>query len=231
MPPFLNSFWRPGDNFYISVNGKKEYISYVGLARFEEEKKEKKNMDIFKVGDTVEAVHSSYIGYEKGRKYTVAKVYHSVPWIDIIDVHTGEKFEKCLLENFAKVEPPEETTKGKKILIMQDEGNPRKVIAKDLGTGEIGEAVCAPTDDFDFYTGAKLALSRLEKEALISWTGKVVCVESGGSGFTVGKVYSINDGFLVSNMENRATPQRFTDIEDLNSYFPVTKFIEFKGEA
>lgn len=53
------------------------------------------------------------------------------------------------------------STRPPKILITVDKADPRKVIAKDLDSGKTGVAKCNPTDEFDFYTGAKLAFSRL----------------------------------------------------------------------
>lgn len=43
------------------------------------------------------------------------------------------------------------------------ERNGRKITAKDE-CGNHASARCCPDDDFDFYTGAKLALERLEKQ-------------------------------------------------------------------
>ena len=40
----------------------------------------------------------------------------------------------------------------------------RKVIAEDKNTGKKGVAKCNPSDEFNFYTGAKLALERLAGE-------------------------------------------------------------------
>ena len=53
------------------------------------------------------------------------------------------------------------TFKAHKIVIMLDKDDDMKVIAKDLDSGKTGKAKCSPSDTFDFYTGAKLALSRL----------------------------------------------------------------------
>lgn len=48
-----------------------------------------------------------------------------------------------------------------KILIQIDKKDPRKVVAKDLGTGEIGVAKCNQEDEFDFHVGASIAFARL----------------------------------------------------------------------
>lgn len=68
-----------------------------------------------------------------------------------------------------------------KILIMVDEKDPNKVIARDLITKKTAEAKCNPKDEWDFAKGAKLALERLylekkEEEKPKYWSGKVVCI-------------------------------------------------------
>jgi len=99
-----------------------------------------------------------------------------------------------------------------KVLIMVDEKDPRKVVARNTVTGEKAEAKCAPDDTFDFNKGAKLAFDRLmekmegapqeKKEAKKEWRGKVVCVKAEGKTpagqlvsdyFTVGKVYEVRE--------------------------------------
>ena len=52
-------------------------------------------------------------------------------------------------------------TKEKPIMIYR---KGREVIAEDKDTGKTGAAKCNPSDEFDFYTGAKLALERLMGE-------------------------------------------------------------------
>lgn len=42
--------------------------------------------------------------------------------------------------------------------------NGQKVIALDKRNGNTAEAKCSPEDEFDFVTGAKLALERLEEK-------------------------------------------------------------------
>lgn len=55
----------------------------------------------------------------------------------------------------------------KRVIIDSDGG---EVTAIDLETGKRGVARCHPDDDFDFYTGAKLALERLkEAEKPYAW--------------------------------------------------------------
>ena len=67
------------------------------------------------------------------------------------------------------------------------------------------------------------------------WSGKVVCIESHTAAFTVGKVYSVDEGYITDNTGTKYW-RGFPDygligieketIMTINS----TKFIEFKGE-
>ena len=66
--------------------------------------------------------------------------------------------------------------KGKKIMFYKyqtyrnEEGKPHKVVAIGIsnnGVTYIGEAKCAPTDNFDFAKGAKIARLRAEKKQLV----------------------------------------------------------------
>jgi hypothetical protein len=51
--------------------------------------------------------------------------------------------------------------------------NGNQVIAIHMETGKKGAARCSPYDDFDFYTGAKIALERLEEaEKPYGWLKK-----------------------------------------------------------
>ena len=120
-----------------------------------------------------------------------------------------------------------------KILIMVDENDPNKVIAKNLITGETAEAQRNPKDDWDFETGAKLAFERLI-EKLKHWTGKVVCIDYSGCGnLTVGKVYDVVNGRLIDDYNNPNYPyiSGIDSIKDLNARCERAKFIEYKGGA
>ena len=55
--------------------------------------------------------------------------------------------------------------KSPKIIIYVDGENDRNVIAKDLSSGRTAVAKCSPADEFNFYTGAELAMSRLREAA------------------------------------------------------------------
>lgn len=118
-----------------------------------------------------------------------------------------------------------------KILIMVDEKDDNKIIARDLLTNKTAEAKCNPKDEWDFNKGAKLALERLTKpEKPKYWTGKVVCVDTPDNElFTIGKVYKVEDGILRDNIG--IWHHHFNSVEEINAVVWSTKFIEFKGEV
>ena len=203
--------------------------------------KEEKKMSI-KVGDTVKAIGSG-CGYTKGRLYTVARFVqpYSYRFIDVIDKETGKIGYGCYTSNFKKVDLPKHEGK---ILIMVDEKDNNKIIARDLITNKTAEAKCNPKDEWDFNKGAKLALERLtEPEKPKGWTGKVVCVAinnncfgRGNTLFTVGKVYTVQDGDIYDGKTVYTGIRPIRDVNDLingrNNYCPAyCKFIEYKGGA
>jgi len=122
--------------------------------------------------------------------------------------------------------------KYRKILIMQDEAPFDNVVkARDVYSGEEAEAVCAPSDTFDFATGAKIAFDRLmEKQTEKTYySGKVVCYANlGAPHFTVGKVYTVKNGSIVTDF-NLCVLDNVKSVEDLNNKL-LAQFIEYKGE-
>ena len=109
----------------------------------------------------------------------------------------------------------------------------RKVIAIDRHTRNVGVAYCAPEDEFDFCTGAELALARLagrEKPAVLPpkyYSGEIVCIDATAS-FTVGKVYNVKDGkFYDDNGEVHGKPYPFISLDDINNNH-FSKFAELK---
>ena len=204
-------------------------------------------MDI-KVGDTVKAIDNG-CGYRSGRLYTVARFTRSYSsrFIDVIDQETGEVVVGCYTCNFEKVEPPKHEGK---ILIMVDKEDNNKIIARDLITGKTSEAKRNPKDKWDFNKGAKLALERLtEPEKPKGWTGKVVCVCNNvgdkydcfhNDDFVVGKVYTVKDGYIISEQRIEYTgialivsPKQlsWTDESPIFDCPYRCKFIEYKGGA
>ena len=128
-----------------------------------------------------------------------------------------------------------------KILIQVDEKDERRVIAKNLLTGETAVAKCSPDDTWDFRKGAELALKCLMEPKY--WTGKVVCLKDDNSGrrlFTAGKVYSVVNGVLNTNIHYVTYANNFliVSVDDLNKkmkglpdWMISSEFIEYKGGA
>ena len=71
------------------------------------------------------------------------------------------------------------------------ERNNRKITASD-NKGNHASARCCPDDDFDFYTGAKLALERLEKQAKGFQPGQFVEVIDEGKSYCTLPAYFFN---------------------------------------
>lgn len=112
-----------------------------------------------------------------------------------------------------------------KIIIYR---NGAEVVAKNTSTGKTGVAKCNPADEFDFNTGAKLALERLtnpEPEKPKYYTGKVVCVSSNSSYYTKGKVYEIKDGVGKDDEGDAMTYKPVKSFEEFSQKM-LSKFIE-----
>lgn len=86
-----------------------------------------------------------------------------------------------------------------KIVITHDGKTTTAKLYRD-GETVTATAKCAPEDEFDFMTGAKLAMGRLEEKIKPKYyNGKVVCIKSGHSWFTVGKVYEVVNGVITAD--------------------------------
>ena len=124
----------------------------------------------------------------------------------------GKEFHVCS-EHFELVE-----CKGKKIEIYQEDN---KVIALDKSTGKRSIATCSPEDEFDFYTGAKIAFGMLVEESKPKLLNVDICItETSADCLTVGKIYKIRDGKFKDNYGcwyPHINP--LVDIEDLKRYF------------
>lgn len=80
--------------------------------------------------------------------------------VGITGVFAYDDKHKCeWLFRFEEVEP----VKNEHIVIYRKDN---KVIASDESTGKQAIAKCSPEDEFDFYTGAKLAFERLTKKKI-----------------------------------------------------------------
>ena len=214
--------------------------------------KEEKKMDI-KIGDKVVSLFDG-LTIKKGNEYTVAEMnieshyYGDDIRLTLIDTRTGKKVYGVSVDGFKKVEPPKHQGK---ILIMVDEKDNNKIIARDLLINKTSEAKCNQKDKWDFNKGAKLALERLtESEKPKGWTGKVVCVCNNVDSkyhafhnldFVAGKVYAVKDGYIISEQHrvyNGITliksPEQlsWTDKSSPVNKCPYRcKFIEYKGGA
>lgn len=60
-------------------------------------------------------------------------------------------------------------------------------------------ARCHPADEYDRGEGAKIAVNRLFAEPPQYYNGKVVCIATGYSWWTVGKVYNVVDGVIAND--------------------------------
>ena len=225
MPPRFNM----SEGMYSFDGGKTWFNAHdFKLTDIKEEEKMNKK---FKVGDKVQAIRWGF-GYDTGMVGYVLSVNLSGEFIDIEDVLTHKIIRGCCSDNYERCEMP-------KIKIYQDEFSPKTIIAENCRTGEKAVAHCSPDDDFNFYTGARLALERLEKKDKEpeGWSGKMVCVDSGSSKFfTAGKVYSVKNGLLYDDTKTLYVNKVFTSTNDIIDYMTTPgmsfgiKMIEFKGE-
>ena len=98
------------------------------------------------------------------------------------------------------------------------------------GSKVTATARCAPEDTFDFNVGAELAMERLmgktKSEPPKYYNGRVVCVDTGHTDLTVGKIYTFVDGCGKSDDGRQITNSPVKDFNDLASRFHVAKFIE-----
>lgn len=186
----------------------------------------------FKVGDKVRLKKSSKVGF-------------CMCGFELYDSMHGDLQKPCKITNIEKCHVPSgfmaqvagwyvpfewlEHIKPEKIIIYR---NGAEVVAKNTSTGKTGVAKCNPADEFDFNTGAKLAFERLinpEPEKPIKpkyYTGKVVCVSSVDSDFTVGKIYKFESGKTQDN-EGNYHPDGYSleELEDDKCFTNIYKFI------
>lgn len=185
----------------------------------------------FKVGDKVRILDGSkiksYIGnWADGMERHIGKIatIKSVCLLSCTQMgYRLEEFAYCWDERGLELVKPE------KIIIYR---NGAEVIAKNTATGKTGVARCNPADEFDFNIGAKIAFERLinpEPEKPKYYTGKVVCVESPRKDYTVGKIYTFENGKTKDNNGTlRPCGYRAEDINhyNANSVFTFVPLIE-----
>ena len=171
----------------------------------------------FKVGDKV-------VGNEKANRYGIT----DQGWVGYV-VHVSgddkigvwEEIEEGIDGGFT-VDPEcfdlVEPSQRERIVIYR---HGQEVIAQNTKTCKTARATCSPEDEFDFGIGAKLALDRLckaEKPPKKYFNGKVVCVESWYSWWTVGKIYDVVDGFNTADDGDRFPKpgqEPYVDAEDI----------------
>lgn len=193
----------------------------------------------FKIGDRVR-VTNDCIAAKKGTEFAISYIqFNKLSKTYSYSDYRAEK--KVIPPQYVIPENELELVNHTgKILIMVDEHDNNKIIARDLITGKTAEAKCNPKDEWDFNTGAKLALERLtEPEKPKYWNGKVVLASADNNSvfFTIGKIYPVIDGQIIDNSGSHFVSDRFASIKDLQHYFtclwPVgnRKFVEYKGEV
>ena len=90
---------------------------------------------------------------------------------------------------------------GNKPIIIYKDGH--NVVALDKNTGKRGIAKCHPDDEFDFYTGAKLAFSRLTGCKLVEFDGEPkpdVSEDTDTAKFKVGDTVKVKSGLEVDEI-------------------------------
>lgn len=90
---------------------------------------------------------------------------------------------------------------GNKPIIIYKNG--RNVVALDKNTGKSGIAKCHPDDEFDFYTGANLAFSRLTGCKLVEFDGEPkpdVSEDTDTAKFKVGDTVKVKSGLEVDEI-------------------------------
>lgn len=184
----------------------------------------------FKVGDKVRLKKSVKVG-DCIDGYTILQsMYEDLQkssQIEAITYLTSQEIYVATVNGwYCPFNSLEFATALEKIIIYR---NGAEVVAKNTSTGKTGVAKCNPADEFDFNTGAKLALERLtnpEPEKPKYYTGKVVCVRSVYSDFTVGKIYKFDRGKTQDNEgDYRPSGYRLKELEDSCGFTSTHKFV------
>ena len=116
--------------------------------------------------------------------------------------------------------------------------NDNEVIALDKSTGKMNKAICSPEDEFDFYTGASLAITRLINDEPVPelrktekyFTGEIVCIKGTGF-FEKGRIYKVRKGYILKKDGSIFGEGRgvgvgpYKSLEEINEDF-LSKFVE-----
>ncbi len=171
----------------------------------------------FKVGDKVIGNHPDMYGITK--KGWIGEVLSIQPGcIKVRGVGIGGVTTKFWVDPyyFDLYAPAEE-----KIVITHDGKITTATKYCADGNKVTATARCAPEDDFNFRVGAELAFERLMEKIDLPkyYNGKVVCVANEFppsepvSKFTVGKVYNVVDGVIISDTDYMS--KRYNTVEHL----------------
>ena len=98
-----------------------------------------------------------------------------------------------------------------------------QVIALDKTTGKKAIAKCSPEDEFDFYTGCKIAFERLtgkEKPKMEPLNAKICVLDDQDENFTKGKIYNIDNGKITDD-KGHVWPRSwwFKNMDEVIDYF------------
>lgn len=154
----------------------------------------------FNVGDKVKLVGDpmSTFGKDKhfGKIATIRCCDTSQPYPYLLSKPVGYRWRES---EFKPV-------KNDKIVVTHDGKTTTATLYRENGSKEVATAKCSPEDTFDFNIGATLAMERLvgtvekpEPPKPKYYNGKVVCIKSPYSWWTVGKVYEVKDGHITAD--------------------------------
>ena len=135
----------------------------------------------------------------------------------MFDSYIIEGKERTWALNESDVEP----VKDECIVIYRKDN---LVIAHDKATGKKAVAKCSPEDEFNFYTGCKIAFERLTgtKIPVVGkpLNAKICVLENLDQKFTKGAIYEIKDGKIKDN-DGWVFPfeYSFYYMEDVKDYF------------
>ena len=183
----------------------------------------------FKVGDKVRILDGSKIKNYAG-SWVSDMCHHvgKVATVNKVDTFWDDSCVSYRMKEFSYrwdergLEPAEEV----KNVVIWRTGN--RVYAKDTITGKETVARCSPEDTFDFLTGAKLALERLEKLSKPLAVGDEVRV------INTGEVYRFGEGWINEHIKNDLLKIRFAygvslgypDVKKLDDKFIIRAIAE-----
>lgn len=192
-------------------------------------------MNKFKVGDRVNTRYGTgTIKETRIGSNTPNLVYHDI-WDDGHNASGYYTGDHCWWFDDSEIRKIQQSQK----IIITTDGTTTTAMLKDgKQTVKTATAKCGPSDEFNFQTGAKIALDRLfgageKKPEPEFYSGKVVCVDNchNQQKYTIGKIYEIKDGVMVA--DDGCKFCEFNPCESFQDWcdFTSSEFIEFKGCA